>query len=194
MKYNMDVIERYNHGELTNADSIHFPDSLKYKTLRKGRTVYGGGGIMPDYFIPLDTTRYTKFHRELTAKGAIVNADLKFIDKYRKKIRREYASFDKFKTRFETPQELIDLVLAEGEKAGVKPKDEEELQKDITGTETSDESLDCTGHLGYVGILRRHVRRESIREKKHWSSLSNNIQTTLYRSFTQTSFIVQNTP
>ena len=131
MKYNMDVIERYNHGELTNADSIHFPDSLKYKTLRKGRTVYGGGGIMPDYFIPLDTTRYTKFHRELTAKGAIVNADLKFIDKYRKKIRREYASFDKFKTRFETPQELIDLVLAEGEKAGVKPKDEEELQKTL---------------------------------------------------------------
>lgn len=131
MKYNMDVIERYNHGELTNADSIHFPDSLKYKTLRKGRTVYGGGGIMPDYFIPLDTTRYTKFHRELTAKGAIVNADLKFIDKYRKKIRRGYASFDKFKTGFETPQELIDLVLAEGEKAGVKPKDEEELQKTL---------------------------------------------------------------
>ena len=79
MKYNMDVIERYNHGELTNADSIHFPDSLKYKTLRKGRTVYGGGGIMPDYFIPLDTARYTKFHRELTAKGAIVNADLKLL-------------------------------------------------------------------------------------------------------------------
>lgn len=82
-------------------------------------------------FITVDTTRYTKFHRELTAKGAIVNADLKFIDKYRKKIRREYASFDKFKTRFETPQELIDLVLAEGEKAGVKPKDEEELQKTL---------------------------------------------------------------
>ena len=63
--------------------------------------------------------------------SAIVNADLKFIDKYRKKIRREYASFDKFKTRFETPQELIDLVLAEGEKVGVKPKDEEELQKTL---------------------------------------------------------------
>lgn len=131
MKYNMDVIERYNHGELTNADSIHFPDSLKYKTLREGRTVYGGGGIMPDYFIPLDTARYTRFYRELTAKGAIVNAGLKFIDKYRKKIRREYASFDIFKTRFETPRELIDLALAEGEKAGVKPKDEEELQKTL---------------------------------------------------------------
>ena len=126
--YDMDVIERYNHGELTNADSIHFPDSLKYKTLRKGRTVYGGGGIMPDYFIPLDTSRYTRFHRELTAKGAIVNADLKFIEKYRKKIQKEYPDFDKFRTAFEVPQELVDLILAEGEKAGVKPKDDEELQ------------------------------------------------------------------
>ena len=126
--YDMDVIERYNHGELTNADSIHFPDSLKYKTLRKGRTVYGGGGIMPDYFIPLDTSRYTRFHRELTAKGAIVNADLKFIEKYRKKIQKEYPDFNKFRTAFEVPQELVDLILAEGEKAGVKPKDDEELQ------------------------------------------------------------------
>ena len=130
-KYNQDLIDRYNHGEMVSADSIHFPDSLKCQTKKLGRTVYGGGGIMPDYFIPLDTARYTKFHRELTAKGAIVNADLKFIDKYRKKIRRGYASFDKFKTGFETPQELIDLVLAEGEKAGVKPKDEEELQKTL---------------------------------------------------------------
>ena len=129
--YDMDVIDRYNHGELTNADSIHFPDSLKFKTLRKGRTVYGGGGIMPDYFIPLDTTRYTRLHRELTAKGAIVNADLKFIEKNRKKFQREYPTFEQFKADFDTPQELIDLVLAEGEKAGVKPKDDEELQQTL---------------------------------------------------------------
>lgn len=130
-KYDMDVVERHDRGELTNADSIHFPDSLKYKTLRKGRTVYGGGGIMPDYFIPIDTARYTKFHRELTAKGAIVSASLKFIDKNRKRLRREYPSFEKFKDCFETPQELTDLVFAEGEKAGVKPKDEEELQSTL---------------------------------------------------------------
>lgn len=131
MTYNRDVIERYNHGELTNADSIHFPDSLKFKTLNKGRTVYGGGGVMPDYFIPLDTARYTRFHRELSAKGAITCADIKFIDKYRKKIQREYDTFDKYLDKFEVPQELIDLLLEEGEKAGVKPKDEEELQQSL---------------------------------------------------------------
>lgn len=128
-KYNMDVIERYNHGELTNADSIHFPDSLKYTTLRLQRTVYGGGGIMPDYFIPLDTTRYTKFHRELSAKGAIVNTNLKYIDQHRKQLERKYPSFEKFNKNFEITPDIIDLLMKEGEKAGVKPADEEELQK-----------------------------------------------------------------
>ena len=140
-KYNLDVLERYNHGELTNADSIHFPDSLKYKTLREGRTVYGGGGVMPDYFIPLDTARYTRLHRELTAKGAIVNANLKYTDKYRKKLQREYTTFDKFKTGFEVPQELVDLVLDEGEKAGVKPKDEEELKQTLPELELQMKAL-----------------------------------------------------
>ena len=60
--YNQDLENRLKHGEMTSADSIHFADSLRYYTLVKHRTVYGGGGIMPDYFVPLDTTRYTKFH------------------------------------------------------------------------------------------------------------------------------------
>ena len=130
MKYNMDVIERYNHGELTNADSIHFPDSLKYKTLRKAvpsmeRRYHAGlfhtVGYGTLHQIP-SRTDGQRCHRQRRPQ---------VIDKYRKKIRRGYASFDKFKTGFETPQELIDLVLAEGEKAGVKPKDEEELQKTL---------------------------------------------------------------
>lgn len=58
--YNKDLINRYNRGEMMSADSIHFPDSLKYTTHKLKRTVYGGGGIMPDYFIPIDTTKYTK--------------------------------------------------------------------------------------------------------------------------------------
>ena len=86
---------------------------------------------MPDYFIPLDTTRYTKFHRELTAKGAIVNADLKLLTNTVRRSGANTLHSTNSKPRFETPQELIDLVLAEGEKVGVKPKDEEELQKTL---------------------------------------------------------------
>ena len=130
--YALDVINRYNNGELTHADSIHFPDSLKYKTLRQGRTVYGGGGVMPDYFIPLDTTLYTKYHRELMAKGALVNANLKYIDKNRNSIKKKYSNFASFNAKFEIPQELIDQLVKEGEKEKVKPKDDQEFQQSLS--------------------------------------------------------------
>lgn len=129
LDYAKDVINRYNKGELTNADSIHFPDSLRYQTLRKGRTVYGGGGIMPDYFVPLDTTRYAKCYRELSAKSLIINANLRYMDKNRKKLAKAYPDFQKFKDEYQVPQEVIDNIFAEGEKQDIKPKDDEERQK-----------------------------------------------------------------
>ena len=129
LDYARDVINRYNKGELTNEDSIHFPDSLRYQTLRKGRTVYGGGGIMPDYFVPLDTTKYARCYRELSAKSIIINANLKFMDKNRKKLKKAYPSFEQFKKEFELPQEIVDDIFAEGEKQNIKPKDDEERQK-----------------------------------------------------------------
>ena len=129
--YAQDLDNRYKHGELTSADSIHFADSLKYYTLRNHRTVYGGGGIMPDFFVPLDTTTYTNYHRELSAKSVIINANLKYIDHNRKKLKKQYRSFDAFNLSYEVPQEFIDDIIAEGEKAGVKPKDDEEMQRTL---------------------------------------------------------------
>ena len=72
-KYNQELIDRFNHGELMHADSIHFPDSLKYQTKKLARTVYGGGGIMPDFFVPIDTTQYTDYHRNIVAKGVVIS-------------------------------------------------------------------------------------------------------------------------
>ena len=129
--YNMDVINRYNRGELVHADSIHFPDSLKYKTLKKGRIVYGGGGIMPDYFIPLDTTKYTKYHRELVAKGIITNTTLRYSDRNRKKILSTYKNFDSFLKNYQVSDEELEILKEEAEKRSVKPKDEEERNKTL---------------------------------------------------------------
>lgn len=129
--YAMDMVNRLKSGELTNADSVHFADSLKYYTLREHRTVYGGGGIMPDYFVPLDTTKYTKLHRELSAHNIILNANLRYIDNHRKELGKTYKSFADFKERFEIPQEVIDGIMSEGEKQNIKPKDNEELDKTI---------------------------------------------------------------
>ena len=125
--YAKDIDNRLKNGELTNADSIHFADSLKYQTLREHRTVYGGGGIMPDYFVPLDTTKYTKYHRQLAAKSAIINANLKYIDANRKSLKKRYASFEDFNANYEVPQSFVDSVIANGEASEVKPKDDEEL-------------------------------------------------------------------
>ena len=129
--YAMDVLNRLKHGELTNADSIHFADSLKYQTLKKHRTVYGGGGIMPDYFVPLDTTKYTRFHRELAAKSVIVHQNLRFMDKHRKELLATYPTFDEFKSQFEVPQSLLDDLLKEAEEKKIKAKDDAELQQTL---------------------------------------------------------------
>ena len=122
--YRKDLVERFNKGELMHADSIHFPDSLKYQTKQLARTVYGGGGIMPDYFVPLDTMSYTKYHRELTAKGAIVATNLTVIDRYRKDYEKRYPDFKTYNKHFEVDDTVLDILRAEADKAGVKHDEE----------------------------------------------------------------------
>ena len=126
--YAMDIEKRFEHGELYSADSIHFADSLKYYTLRKHRVVYGGGGIMPDVFVPLDTMQYTKFLRQMAARSYIINANLKYIDVNRKQLKKQFTTFNDFNARFEVPQSLIDDVVQAAEKDKIKPKDQQELQ------------------------------------------------------------------
>ena len=129
--YAMDVLNRLKSGELMHADSIHFADSLKYYTLKEHRVVYGGGGIMPDYYVPLDTTKYTRFHRELSARSYIINASLRYVDQYRKQLKKQYPTFALFKQQFEIPQKVTDDIFAEAAKKDIKPKDEEELQRTL---------------------------------------------------------------
>ena len=128
LDYAMDIEKRFEHGELYSADSIHFADSLKYQTLRQHRTVYGGGGIMPDYFVPLDTTLTTRFHRQLLARSFIINANLSYVDAHRKELKKRYPMFDTFLRDFEVPQSVVDNIVAEAAKQNVKPKDEAELK------------------------------------------------------------------
>ena len=129
--YALDFDKRLKHGELTNRDSIHFADSLRFYTLKERRPVYGGGGIMPDVFVPLDTLQYTKYHRQLVLKGVVINTDLRYIDNHRDQLRSLYPTFEAFRAGFQVPQALIDDVMKDGEKQGVKPEDDAELQKTL---------------------------------------------------------------
>ncbi|MDE6556531.1 MAG: peptidase S41, partial [Duncaniella sp.] len=94
--YADDLRHRFTSGELTSADSIHLADSTVYRTLRLGRPVYGGGGIIPDAFVPIDTTLITPLYRSLMAKGVISNFATGYIDRHRGKLRSLYPSEEEY--------------------------------------------------------------------------------------------------
>lgn len=105
--YNRDVLNRFNHGELMHADSIQFPDSLKYKTLVNKRTVYGGGGIMPDYFVPIDTTSITDLHRNLIGKGIVNRLTIGEVDNNRSSLLKQFPDIDSFKRHYMPSEEML---------------------------------------------------------------------------------------
>jgi carboxyl-terminal processing protease len=106
-EYQKEIFERYEHGEFSNSDSIKFPDSLKFKTLLKQRTVYGGGGIMPDIFVPIDTSSYSGYFRDLIRKGTLNQFVLQYVDKNRDNLKKTYTSFSKFKNEFNVSNDLL---------------------------------------------------------------------------------------
>ncbi|MCD8291238.1 MAG: S41 family peptidase [Prevotella sp.] len=129
--YAKDFENRLKNGEMTSVDSIHFADSLKYYTLREQRVVYGGGGIMPDEFVPLDTLQYTKFHRQISAKSLIISASIKYSDNNRKQLKKSYSTFEAFNSEFTVPQSLIDSIIEEAKDMDIEPADDDELQRTL---------------------------------------------------------------
>lgn len=126
--YALDLENRYKHGELLHRDSIHLDSTQVYLTLKEGRKVYGGGGIMPDVFVPLDTTTYTKYYTALRRHNLFNEMALRYIDQNRSELKRKYKNFDDFERNFQTPQSVIDQLVAEGKAKKVEPKDEAEMK------------------------------------------------------------------
>ncbi|MEQ8909339.1 MAG: S41 family peptidase [Vicingaceae bacterium] len=125
--YYKEITRRYKSGELMEADSIDFPDSLKFYTPKK-RLVYGGGGIMPDVFIPLDTSLNTDLNRELIRRGVYNEFILTHLDKNRKKYLKDYPNFKQFKKEFELTDDFMKDFFEYAEKKNVE-KDEEEYEE-----------------------------------------------------------------
>lgn len=105
--YSHDLIKRYNNGELSNEDSIHFPESQKFYTMINKRVVYGGGGIMPDYFVPLDTTGYSDYYRDLIAKGIFNQFMLGYTDNHREELKSLFPDFKDFDKKFVVTDSLL---------------------------------------------------------------------------------------
>jgi carboxyl-terminal processing protease len=119
-KYYSDFIKRFSDGQTQSADSIHFPDSLKYSTLMSKRKVYGGGGLMPDVFVPADTSHYTEYYGRLVNRGIFNSFTLEYTDKNRAKLVSTYKSFEDFKSKFSFTEDDVKQFIKMGEDAGIK--------------------------------------------------------------------------
>ena len=123
--YDEDIYNRYKDGELAHADSIHFADSLRYTTLNTHRTIYGGGGIMPDEFVPLDTVEYTKYYRDLMAKGIFNRYVISYVDSHRKDILKQWKKVADFDKSFTVTDEMLSDLCRLGVSDSVKINEEE---------------------------------------------------------------------
>ncbi|MDD3907702.1 MAG: S41 family peptidase, partial [Bacteroidales bacterium] len=123
--YSNDLIDRYNRGEMENADSIHFPDSLKTSTLINKRTIYGGGGIMPDVFVPMDTTRFTNLHKIMAASGIMNRFSIEYVDTHRSELAATYPKINDFIEKFSVDDSMISQMIrmAEAEKITISDVD-----------------------------------------------------------------------
>jgi carboxyl-terminal processing protease len=126
--YNQDFINRYNQGELFEVDSIHFPDSLKYKTLINERTVYGGGGIMPDYYVPIDTTSGTMFHSNLNARGVINRVAIGEVDNNRKSLLSKFSDVEEFNKGYHISDDLLNRLKTVAAEVDVEWNEDEYLK------------------------------------------------------------------
>ncbi len=123
-EYRKEQYSRLENGEMFSADSVHFDESRKHKTLVNGRDVYGGGGVMPDIFIPMDTSHHYQYINKLRRKQITYNFVLDYVDKNRTDIKNKYPKFEDFNSKFEMSDEDVDIIVANGEKEGIEKDDE----------------------------------------------------------------------
>lgn len=125
--YYKEIRDRFSNGELVNKDSISLPDSLKFETINSQRTVYGGGGIMPDLFVAIDTSMGSKYFGKINRKGLMNEFTLTYMDSYREKLKKEYPTIADFKANYNTEKEILDEFIAYADKNGVK-KNEKQIE------------------------------------------------------------------
>jgi carboxyl-terminal processing protease len=127
-EYHAEAYNRYTSGELLSLDSIQFPDSLKFYT-PEGKIVYGGGGIMPDIFVPLDTIGGSNYLYELRYRGIIQDFALSYVDGKRKELLKKYADALEFKNHFKVSNDLFNSL--------IKFADENEVERNLVEIKTS---------------------------------------------------------
>ena len=156
--YEKELLDRYNEGEYYCLDSIQFNDSLRYTTRLNGRTIYGGGGVMPDVYVPVDTSEYSTYYRDLSAKGILNQYSIKYVDKNRKMLNKQYSSVKAFDEGFIVSDEMMRDLIAMGEQDSIK-FDEEKYRTSENLLKTIIKGLiarDVYGDAGAYSIVINH--------------------------------------
>jgi carboxyl-terminal processing protease len=147
--YRLEKYERYASGELLSLDSLELPDSLKYATRIQGRTVYGGGGILPDIFVPIDTTDNSAYFSRILRKGLDNRFALNYVDSNRESLEQEYPTEDDFIRDFMVSEDMVEAFLAFVEEEGIEFDEE--------GWDTSREAI----LLRLKAMIGRNVLEQS---------------------------------
>ena len=160
--YEKELLDRANMGEYYSLDSIQFNDTLRYTTRLNGRTIYGGGGVMPDVYVPIDTSEYSTYYRDLTAKGLINQFAIKYVDKNRKSIGKQFKNVKDFDRGFVVTDEMMRNLIAMGEQDSVKYDEEkyrtsEQLLKAIVKGLIA---RDVYGDPGAYSVVINHRNRD----------------------------------
>jgi len=179
-QYYNDLLKRLERGELTDADKINLPDSLKYYTPNH-RVVYGGGGIMPDIFVPWDSTLYTDFYVDLLSKGIFNDFVLEYVDRERSNLLQKYSEIDQFQYRFNANAKFMDAFLQYAEDADVFPKDDElklsyELIKFQLKALIARNLYDINSYFEVLSTIDEGYQRavEVLRQDSHFAELITN--------------------
>jgi carboxyl-terminal processing protease len=152
-EYEKELAERQKHGEYFHADSIHFADSLRYRT-DKGRTVYGGGGIMPDLFVPRDTSAYSAYYTRLQSHNLVREFALNFYQDH--KVELEGLRFEQFNSTFHISDTQLQALAAQAARDGV-PADAAGMRRCSTLLRTQLKALiarSAYGKTAYYQVLR----------------------------------------
>ena len=135
--YKKEIENRYRTGQMTSLDSIHFADTTRYITKVKKRVVYGGGGIMPDYFVPMDTTGFTGYYKDIVRKGILNAFVIDYIESNRKNLQTNYPHFNQFKRYFT----VTDNVLTDLKKFANRPEFSITKAKNYSGYRSNQEII-----------------------------------------------------
>jgi len=123
--YSQDLVQRYNNGELSDEDKIAFPDSLRFETMLSQRTVYGGGGIMPDFFVPIDTSFISEYYRKIQNRGIFNFFILAYVDDHRSDLLSAYPDFELYKKNFTVSDEIMAELVKHAEDEGLEADEED---------------------------------------------------------------------